>query len=177
MGPVTPPPQIAVTSMVFTPFVLKTVLVPTSAKFLQVAPLNEDLHNELQGAIIKESTQDNNNSHFMLHFYEFFQQLQHRIRVPELMELKDARGQMHLYNPKLHCWQLNYLPHILCLSTNSHLTTHGRGQPDRSGNSTRLLAHVLPSATSRKPHKNWMWDMAVTRIVAASDMQLVRKTE
>jgi hypothetical protein len=106
MAPITLPPINAMTSVSLTPFRLKTGLIPTAVKLCHVAPLDEDLQNELAGATIKEDQLSTGNNHFVLHPFRSFQDFQGGADVLALSKLKD--GGRQLYNTNSNCWQPIY---------------------------------------------------------------------
>ena len=130
-------------------------------------PLNKDLQNELDGITLEEPVMQGqgDHSHYILHFYQST-----GAHIPKLVALKDSNGKSQLYNANLNCWQLIFLPHILCFSA----ATHGIGCGCQ--NSIRMLDSALPSASTQHC-RSTQQNVTVTRTIQASDTVLVTETE
>lgn len=151
--PTTPPHRNAATSLSFTPYILKTASVPTSAIIYQATPLNQDLQNELAGATIDEPKwTKKGSSHYVLHLYQQFQQ-HTGVQDPKLSELESDPP---LYDSEQNCWQPSLLPNILRHSPST--TTHGKNDS--------LFA------TNPRPRK-----LTVTRTVKGSSATFVETEE
>lgn len=167
----TPPRRNAVTSMPFTPYILKTASTPTSAKLLQAAALDQDLKNELTGAAIEEPqwTPNSDDVHYVLHFYECFQS-QTRVEVPKLSELKD--DQVPLYDITSNCWQPILIPHILRLRTPS-----ARRTGNTNTTSTADSEGQRTSEDDQPQQKSGSRSLTITRTVEDTNKELVTEVE
>ena len=112
----TPPPCNAVTSISMTPYQLKTVSIPTSARIYSAVPLKQDLTNELEDAMIVEPDAKKSQQHYILYSYHSLPPHQATAPDPSIITY-DNRP---LYHSASKSWDPAHLPHVLCNPTSNY---------------------------------------------------------
>ncbi|KAG6381470.1 hypothetical protein JVT61DRAFT_43 [Boletus reticuloceps] len=146
----TPPPHNVITFMSMMPYHMKTASIPTSARVYGAVPLNQDLTNKLEGAIVLEPDRKHPKDHYILHPYK-------TLPPPSIAPNSSAVtcDNQLLYDSTSQCWDPSYLPHIL---HNSPSSSQHASRKSWTVHKKKQLHNSAPPLDKKR------WSMTVTRI-------------